>query len=108
MPVPTPYFNFNELVAKLHDNRLIAKGINIQKVASPGGCIAILVRVPDLRYIEQVLDVEFHLDGFDCSTNYVIGPEMNKKIVGNLVGMSLYVVSTGQSLTTSVIAIGPP
>jgi len=67
-----------------------------------------VVRVPDLRYIEHVLDVELSLEHFNCKTEYIIGPPMNKTIDGNLVGMSLFVVSYGQTLTTKVVAIGPP
>lgn len=107
MSAPTPYFNWHDRVAKLRDGRLIAYG-EYKQLVGQTGCVGIIVRVPDLRYIEYVLDVEFHLDGFNCSSNYLMGPEMNKKISGNLVGMSLYVVTSGNSLTTKVIAIGPP
>ena len=101
------YFNFYDRIAKLRDNRLIAKGVN--KIPSTNGCAGYLVRVPDLRYIEEVIHMQFVLDNFNCTTEYLIGPEMNKKIVGNLVGFSLYVVTaTSQSIQTTVLAIGPP
>ena len=106
MPIPTPYFFYNKMVAKLRDGRLIAKGVTKQLASA--GCIAIIVRVPDLREIEEIIEVEFNLTGFNCTTEYIIGPEMNKKIVGNLVGFSLYVVTAGASLETTVLAIGPP
>lgn len=100
------YFTWNDRVAKLRDGRLIAKGQNYRVVTT--GCVGVTIRVPDLRYIEQVLDVEFDLQGFNCTSEYIIGPDMNKKISGNLVGISLYVVSAGATLTVRVIAIGPP
>lgn len=106
MPSPTAYFDFHDRVAKLRDNRLVAKGV--YNVLASNGCNNIVVRVPDLRYIEEVLHVQFKLTDFDCSTDYLIGPEMNKKIIGNLVGFSLYVVTRGRSLDVTVIAIGPP
>ena len=102
------FFDWHDRVAKLRDNRLIATGEYSELVTSRSGCIGIVVRVPDLRYIEHVIDVEFTLQGFNCTNNYLMGPEMNKTINGNLVGMSLYIITTGNTLTTKVVAIGPP
>ena len=102
------FFDWHDRVAKLRDGRLIAYGEYKELISSRSGCIGIVVRVPDLRYIEHVLDVEFKLENFNCSTDFLIGPEMNKTINGNLVGMSLYIVTAGNTLTAKVIAIGPP
>jgi len=101
------YFTEHARVATLRDGRVIAQAKNYRVLAT-SACTGITVRVPDLRYIEYVLNVQFHMYNFDCSTNYIIGPDMNKKISGNLVGMSLYVITTGTTLIAEVIAIGPP
>lgn len=96
------------VVAITRDGRVIAQGEAKYIVTSRTGCIAINVRVPDLRMVEYVLNVQFSMTDFACATNYLIGPDMNKKISGNVVGMSLYVATTGTTLTAEVIAIGPP
>jgi len=95
-------------IAVLQEGRLVAYGENQQIITARSTCVAIQVRVPDLRIIEYVLDVQFEMTDLNCSTNCLIGPEVNKKIVGNVVGMSLYVVTAGTTLKTKVIAIGPP
>ncbi|GAH64678.1 unnamed protein product, partial [marine sediment metagenome] len=74
------------------------------------GCEVINVRVPDLRMIEYVLNVQFFYETTDICT-YPIYEAVNKKITGNVVGMTLLGASdqaVGGTLHVEVIAIGPP
>lgn len=90
------------IVATLKDGRVIAFGSDTRVVA-PGN-VNINVVVPDLRQIEYVLEVQF-------STNpdtYIESGFADKKITGNVVGLTVYGVHAGTTLTTEVIAIGPP
>lgn len=97
-----------DVVAITRDGKVIAQGEAQYIVETPGGCLGLNVRVPDLRMIEYVLNVQLSMTGFNCTDNFLYGPDMNKKIVGNVVGMSLYVVTTGTTIKAEVIAIGPP
>jgi len=75
---------------------------------TPEGCEAINVRVPDLRMIEYVLNIQFFYETDVCL--YPIYEAVNKKISGNVVGMTLLglVNTTGGTLHVEVIAVGPP
>jgi hypothetical protein len=90
------------VVAELKDGRVIAQARYSQVVSS--GDSAINVRVPDLREVEHVLQVEFYSNP-DTSVQEGF---MDKKITGNIVGMTVYEVEATTTLTTEVIAIGPP
>ena len=93
----------HDIVAHLRDGRLMAMGQYTQLITQ--GNTNIVVRVPDLKYIEYVLQVEFYSDP---DINFADFAFMDKKITGNIVGMTLYGASAGSTLTTQVIAIGPP
>lgn len=92
----------------LQDGRLIAMGKNYVVTVFTNGCEVINVRVPDLRKIDYVLDVELHLSPLDCS--YPVYEAVNKVKYGNVVGMTIFGAArgTGTTLTVEVIAIGPP
>ena len=70
-------------------------------------CEVIDVRVPDLRMIEYILNVQFHCTGADGCDKPVY-EAVNKVITGNVVGMTIFGKAGGMTLTTEVIAIGPP
>jgi len=74
-------------------------------------CEYVQVRIPDLRMIEYVLNVQFHAEPagtFPCDDP--IYEAINKKITGNVVGMTLLgkANALGGTLIVEVIAIGPP
>ncbi len=98
------------------DGRVIAMGRNyIQQstfFATNGhaaGCEAINVRVPDLRMIEYILNIQFFYEVASICTTPIY-EAVNKKISGNVVGMTLLGAdnSAGGTLHVEVIAIGPP
>ncbi|GAH01940.1 unnamed protein product, partial [marine sediment metagenome] len=105
----------HDRIAVLQDGRVIAMGKYYLQQADffhtggthAAGCEAINVRVPDLRMIEYVLNVQFFYETDVCT--YPIYEAVNKKIVGNVVGMTLLGLtnSTGGTLHVEVIAIGP-
>ncbi|GAH80639.1 unnamed protein product [marine sediment metagenome] len=96
-------------IAVLQDGRVIAYGKNhIEGDLFTNGtaCQFINVRVPDLRMIEYVLNVQFHTTPLACTGI----THINKEITGNVVGMTLsaHIAAAGTTLTVEVIAIGPP
>lgn len=103
-----PINEMNELITILRSGKAIAMG-KADFVISPDQIGAQLgginVRVPDLRMIEYVLEIQFYTNPF---ANILSHAPMNKKISGNVVGMSLYYLTAGTTLTVEVIAIGPP
>ena len=105
--VPSAYRPAHDRIAQLLDGRLIAMGKNYLYV-TPATCEVINVRVPDLRMIEYVLDVEFTVIPLDCDRP--IYEAVNKKITGNVVGMTIftYIQAAGTTIIVEVIAIGPP
>ncbi len=105
----------HDQLAVLQDGRVIAMGKYYLQQSDffatngrPAGCEAINVRVPDLRMIEYVLNIQFFYETDVCT--YPIYEAVNKKISGNVVGMTLLGLtnSTGGTLHVEVIAIGPP
>lgn len=97
------YFDEHDIVATLRDGRVIAYGAYTQVV--PAGASNIVVRVPDLKYVEYVLQVQHDTDP---DTELSSGSGQDKKITGNLVGLTLFGVAAGTTLTSKIIAIGPP
>ena len=93
----------HDIVAHLRDGRLMAMGQYTQEVNQ--GNTNVVVRIPDLKYIEYVIQVEFYTDP---DQNFADFAFMDKKITGNVVGMTLYGMAAATTLTTQVIAIGPP
>lgn len=68
------------------------------------GAVALNVSFPDLKHIEYILQVQFDTDP-DVNLN---GPAQDKVITGNVVGMTLQNVAAGTTLSSTVIAVGPP
>lgn len=92
------------------DGKLIAYGKNFLDkdpfFDAGTSCETINVRIPDLRMVEYVLDVNLTWDSFDCGEKVSI---YNKKITGNVVGMTLSGDEiNGNTLTVDVVAVGPP
>jgi hypothetical protein len=106
---PTTWRPSHDRVAITLDGKLVAMGKNyVVTDFSQSGCVALNVRVPDLRYIEYVLNVQIEADPLDCA--YPQYEVVNKKITGNVVGMTIYgaAYATGVTVLAEVIAIGPP
>ncbi|MCK4266848.1 MAG: hypothetical protein KAX31_06175 [Thermoplasmata archaeon] len=102
----------HDRIAVLQDGRVVAMGKYYLQQSGffAGGCEVINVRVPDLRMIEYVLNIQFFYETTDICT-YPIYEAVNKKITGNVVGMTLLGASdqaVGGTLHVEVIAIGPP
>jgi len=96
------WFDGSEVVGILKDGRIIAKAWRSAVVAA--GNVNFVVRIPDLKYIDAVLNVEFYSD----PDTYIESGYMDKKISGNVVGMTIYGVHAGTTLTVEVVAVGPP
>ena len=95
-------YDSHEIVFITEDMRVVAKGRRC--IYSPGfGPVQINVRVPDLKYIENILHIQFEIHPDPA----VFVPPFWKRITGNVVGMSLY-QTTGVTLCVDVIAVGPP
>jgi len=103
------HFTEHDIVAHLRDGRIIAMGRNT--VTLPHGNSGIVVRLPDLKYIERILQVEFYKDP-DVTAHFRDHNPMNKHISGNVVGMTLLGLMMLQyetcDVTIEVIAVGPP
>jgi len=106
----------HDQLAVLQDGRVIAMGKYYLRQAAlfstdghAEGCEAINVRVPDLRMIEYVLNVQFHYENANLCTEPIY-EAVNKKISGNIVGMTIFgaAAAGGGTLHVEVIAIGPP
>jgi len=95
------YFDSHSIVGLTRDRRIIAKASYKQIVGS--GMVPLTVRVPDLKYIENILHVQMEIVP-DPTAFY--GPFW-KKIEGNVVGMSIY-QAAGVTVYTEVTAVGPP
>lgn len=97
-----------DVIAQLRDGRLIATGTNWVVTVFTNGCQAINVRVPDLKRVAYVIDIQFHMSPLDCTQPVYEG--VNKRIVGNVVGMTVMgaAFETGTTLTVEVTAVGPP
>lgn len=100
------WFEEHDIVATLQDGRVIAMGKSWVWSGTSETANVLNVRVPDLREIEYVLQVEFYTSPKTYSACF-IGP-MDKKITGNVVGFTLYGMAVATSLIAEVIAIGPP
>ncbi len=101
----------HDQVAVLQDGKVIAYGTNyVVGVFSGDACEVLNVRVPDLRKIDYVLQVQFTEDPINCGDKYGTYEVKNKKITGNVVGMTIFgaAYSAGTTIIAEVIAIGPP
>ena len=89
-------------MAITQDGKVIAKSRHWEVLGS--GNQNIVAVVPDLRYVETVLQVEF----YSSPDTNVEGGYMDKKITGNVVGMTIYGVTASTTLYWEVVAVGPP
>lgn len=109
------WFTKNWLIGQLRDGRVIAKGKNAKVVAS--GNIGMDVRIPDLRQIAHVIEVEF----YTSPQTYALWYEKhlyntdaggtdadNVTREANVVGLTVFQVQDGTTLTAEVVAIGRP
>lgn len=100
---PTPHQGTHQVAGILWDRRVIAKS-RAWFIVNSQASMGLNITLPDLKYIQTVLQVEFYTDP-SAFAYYV---EQDKKITGNIVGFTLYAVSAGTTLTVEVVAIGPP
>lgn len=135
MPLPdrdtNELFTAHAIVAHLRDGRVIAWSRRDYAVAfaSDGECDDWLQRLPDLKYIERVIDVQWdygmpkgtHTEVVSGQTfKMMVYEAIGKSIHGNVVGMTLLgreewahggtlgVRGFGTSMFIDVVAIGPP
>ena len=124
-------FDSHGIVAHLRDGRVMAWSRYDAYAAfgEDGECDVWLQRLPDLKYIERVIQVQFDygipkgdktltIDNLPCKLN--IYEAVGKSILGNVVGMTLlgealYVSggtltrkAFGTSVYVDVVAVGPP
>ena len=107
--MPTGDYSEEDLVAKLLDGRVIAMGkswVHITGQTGTGNANVINVRVPGLREIDHIIQVEFYTNHITYSEDG-LNP-VNKKVTGNVVGMTIYGIYATTTLSVEVIAIGPP
>ena len=97
-----PTLDQHAIVAITQDGKVIAKARSWQVLAAQTQEITCVI--PDLRYVETVLNVEFYSDP---DTN-VAGGYMDKKITGNVVGMTIYGLAASTTLYWEIVAVGPP
>ena len=88
-------------ISKWRDERVVARGTRTVILPSAGS-YAVTIIVPDLKYVEIVLQYKFTCDPI-CDP----GTPTNEKITGNVVGFTLIGVGDGTTLTTDLIAVGP-
>ena len=92
------YHRVNRIVTTLLDGRTVAKGVTVELI---GVLAYVTVTVPNLNFIEEVLNIQWHTDP---PVNYVdLG---NKNISGNVVGITVSGDADGTTLTLEVIALG--
>ena len=96
-------YDSHEIVFITEDMRVVAKSRLCTIVGGQAAWNGINVRLPDLKYIENILHVQLEIRPDPTS---IMGP-INKKIVGNVVGMSIY-QAAGVTVCVDVIAVGPP
>ena len=108
---PGAYELFEEahIVGLWRIGRVVAQAKRTVTIDAAEGMLSFNVRVPDLKRIDYILNIQFEMPGYDGTTEHIDSPVVNKKISGNVVGMSLYLTTTtGCTLTAEVIAVGPP
>jgi len=96
------YERINRIVGTLVDGRTIAKGVRTYTIPIGGATLHAEITVPNLTYIEEILEVQWW-------TNPPIafaGSHQQKEIEGNVVGMTIYDITSGTTITLEVIAIG--
>lgn len=107
--MPDALFTHHGQLAVLQDGRVIAWASNLfdETHTFATGCEVVNIRVPDLRMIEYVLDVEIYSTDLYCDEP--IFEAVNKKITGNVVGMTIFGTQNmaHPGFTIEVVAIGP-
>jgi len=112
------WFTKNWLVGQLRDGRVIAKGKNYLVVAAAAN-VAMDVRIPDLRSIAHVIEVEFYTNPqtyalwyekwlHDTSARTGTGEVSDIGKQSNVVGLTIFQVQAATTLTAEVVAIGRP
>jgi hypothetical protein len=111
------WFTKNWLVGQLRDGRVIAKGKNA-KVLAAAGNVGMDVRIPDVRAIAHVIEVEFYTqdqtyalwyDKWLYNVSARTGSDYDD--IGkesNVVGLTIYQVQAATTLTAEVVVIGRP
>ena len=101
----------HQWIGTLLQGRHIAMGKNYVVTTFPAqtgtdGCVALNVRVPDLRRIDYILHIQFRMSPMVCEQP--VYEAVNKVITGNVVGMTIFgaVFATGTTLQAEVIAAG--
>ncbi|GAG54994.1 unnamed protein product [marine sediment metagenome] len=92
------YHRVNRIVTTLFEGRTVAKGVTTELI---GALAYVTVTVPNLNFIEEVLNIQWHTDPpIDfCDVG-------NKNISGNVVGVTISGTETGTTLSLEIIAIG--
>ena len=103
-------YDSHEIVFITEDMRVVAKSRRcvIDPPPDQNGWSGINVRVPDLKYIENILHIQLEIRPSPPGQGAIMGP-INKHIEGNVVGMSIYQTNrAGVTICIDVIAVGPP
>ncbi len=97
--------DFSEVIAITQEGKVIAYSRLAAIVDFGGGDQNWVSQIPDLRQVEYVLNIQF-----STSPDASVYEAQDKRISGNLVGMTIYGpnVATGTTLTVEIIVIGPP
>jgi len=91
----------HEMLAIHKSGHVLAMGRNYAVKAA--GNVSMNVRVPDLNEIDYVTHVQLETDPITYHQGV-----MNKKVVGNVVGLTIMQLNAGTTLTIEVQAIGQP
>lgn len=90
----------HDILTQHHDGRVTAMGRNY---VLGTGTQSLNIRVPDLREIEYVTHVQ--ITTIPLTSHAGI---MNKKITGNVVGLTIHTLGAAVTAYVEVQAIGPP
>ena len=112
-------FTRNWLVGMLTDGHVLGKGRN-QAIIAAAGNVSMDVRIPDLSSISHVIEVEWYTSaktyalGYEKWTQYSndfgsdnVGLSL-KGTQANVVGITVFQVQAGTTLTVEILAIGRP
>ena len=92
----------HEVLAQLMDGQVIARS-RMWALVNGQTDTPVVITVPDLREVRAVLDIEFW-----TSPDTSIYHDMDKRVHGNVVGITVYQIAAGTTLIVEVIALGPP
>jgi len=94
------YNRVDRIVTTLLDGRTVAKGVTVHNCL--GTPIYITVTIPNLNFIEEILNVQVHSSDVDYGCP-IVG---TKNISGNALGITICSLHDGVTATIEVIAIG--